>query len=173
MDQASFSLDSLPDNTCPHCEKSGQLVSHGYVYKQVANGQQEIVGKRILCSPHHDKSGCGRTHQWYLADVVPGRQYRLSVFIAFISALLDGDTVDQAYLAARAYPAQESRHAWRWLQSFLKQLSRWRSHLSSITETLKVTQRSCALKVVLPTLQALQKLGNLNSFQSRFQHSFC
>ena len=173
MDQASFSLDSLSDNTCPHCGKSGQLVSHGYAYKRVSNGQREIAGKRILCSPHHGKRGCGRTHQWYLADVVPGQQYRLTVFIGFINALLGGNTVDQAYLAARAYPAQESRHAWRWLQRFLKQLSRWRARLSLITETLNFTQRSSTLSLVLPTLQALKKQGDLNHFQVRFQHRFC
>ena len=38
MDQASFSLDSLPptDSACPHCGKSKHSASHGYLYEQVS-----------------------------------------------------------------------------------------------------------------------------------------
>ena len=100
MDQASFSLDSLSpsDNTCPHCGKSEHSVSHGYVYKQTASNHREVVGKRILCSRHDDRNGCGRTRQWCLVDVVPRRHYQLFVFILFIRNLLSGDAVGSAGL---------------------------------------------------------------------------
>ena len=106
--------------------------------------------------------------------VVPGCQYRLQVFIAFIHALLGGDTVEQAYLKAIGFPPKDPRHAWRWLQRFLKQLSRWRTGLFLKTETIKVTQRSSTLQIVLPTLQALiDRLGDLNRFQTQYQQALC
>ena len=175
MDQASFSLDSLPpsDSACPHCGKSGQSISHGYLYQQVSMDHREVVGKRILCSRRDGRKGCGRTRQWYLADVVPRRQHRLSVFIAFIHALLGGDAVESAYLKATGSSAQP-RHAWRWLQRFLQQLPRWRIGLSPTAETLTTTLRSSRLKILLPTLQSLSmSLGCLSRFQSHFQFAFC
>lgn len=175
MDQASFSLNSLPpsDSACPHCGKSEHSVSHGYLYKQVSIDRREVVGKRILCSRRDGRSGCGRTRQWYLADVVPGRQYRLSVFIAFIRALLDGNAVEPAYLKAIGSSAQP-RHAWRWLQSFLKQLPRWRTGLSLAAETLTIQSRSSILNILLPTLKALSdKLWPLSHVQTQSQQRFC
>ena len=60
MDQASFSLDSLPpsDSACPHCGKSEHSVSHGYLYKHISIDRREIVGKRILCSQRNGRQGC-------------------------------------------------------------------------------------------------------------------
>ena len=175
MDQASFSLDFLPpaESTCPHCGKSEHSVSHGYLYKQVSIEHRKVVGKRILCSRRNGKGGCGRTRQWYLADIVPRRRYPLSTFVAFIYSLLGGDTVEQAYLKAIG-SIVEPRHAWRWLHSFLKQLPRWRIDLSPIAETFKAKQRSPLLKILLPTLKALSTgLGHLNQFQMQFQRTFC
>lgn len=175
MDQASFSLDSLPtsDSACPHCGKSEHSVSHGYLYKQVSIDRREVVGKRILCSRRDGRHGCGRTRQWYLADVVPGRQYRLSVFIAFVSALLGGDAVESAYLKATRSSAQP-RHAWRWLQSFIRRLPHWRTGLSLATETLAARSRSSTVHILLPTLHSLSRgLGGLRRFQSHFQCAFC
>lgn len=175
MDQASFSLDSLPpsDSACPHCGQSEHSVSHGYLYKHVSINRREVVGKRILCSRRDGRNGCGRTRQWYLADVVPGRQYRLSVFIAFVHALLSGDAVEPAYLKAIGSNAQP-RHAWRWLQCFLKQLPWWRTHLSPANEAVAVTQRSSTLRILLPTLKALSdKLWPLSHVQTQCQQRFC
>ena len=175
MDQASFSLDSLPptDSACPHCGKSEHSVSHGYFYKQVSIEHREVAGKRILCSRRHGRGGCGRTHQWYLADIVPGRRYRLSAFVAFVYALLGGNTVEQAYLQA-IDSIVEPRHAWRWLRSFLKQLPQWRSDLSPMTEAFKAKQRSSLLNILLPTLKVLSVgLGHLDRFQMQCQRAFC
>ena len=175
MDHASFSLDSLPpsDSVCPHCGKTGHSVSHGYLYKHVSIERREVVGKRILCSQRDGRNGCGRTRQWYLADIVPRRQYRLSVFIAFIHALLGGDAIEPAYLKATSSSAQP-RHAWRWLQAFLKHVPRWRIGLSLAKETLTITTDSSMLKILLPTLHTLSmSLGGLSRFQSHFQCAFC
>ena len=175
MDHASFSLDSLPpaDSACPHCGKSEHSVSHGYLYKQVSSDRREVVGKRILCSQHNGRKGCGRTRQWYLADVVPGRQYRLPVFTAFVYALLAGETVEIAYLNAIGANVQP-RHAWRWLLCFLKQLPEWRTRLSPATEVMKATQRSATLRMILPTLKALSdKLRSLSHIQTQYQQRFC
>ena len=175
MDQASFSLDSLPhsDSACPYCGKIHQSVSHGYVYKQIAINQREVVGKRILCSRRHGRNGCGRTRQWYLANIVPGRHYRLSAFIAFVYALLGGDAVESAYIKATGSSAQP-RHAWRWLKSFFKQLPSWRAYLSPTHEVVEAIQQVSTLRILLPTLKALSnKLGQLSHLQTKLQQPFC
>jgi hypothetical protein len=35
---------------CKHCHQSGQMVSHGYIYKQHSYFEKELVGKRVFCS---------------------------------------------------------------------------------------------------------------------------
>ena len=176
MDQASFSLDAHASKHryCPYCHQSGTLVSHGYFYKRSSDQPSKPVGKRILCSSRCSRSGCGRTHSWYLADIVPKKRYPLSVFIAFIQALRQGKPVENAYLIAMNNAAKEPRQAWRWLQSLHSCLARWRSILSFNNEQMNVTQRSKTLKILLPTLDALaNKIRGLPCVQVLFRCSFC
>lgn len=150
-------------------------MSHGYVYQPSSIDCREVVGKRILCSNRHGRTGCGRTRQLYLAEVIPRRQYRLSIVIAFIQALLAGTGVEKAYLNAINSPSGNPRHAWRWLKDFYQQLAQWRTLVSQVVETFIPTQRSKRLKVLLPTLERLFNgsiLSTIHSIQCHCQLAF-
>lgn len=142
------------------------------MYKDVCADGAQVAGKRIICSNRYGKRGCGRTRQLYLADVIPKRQYRLSVVIAFMKALLRGMLMEQAYLNAINACAKEARHAWRWIKDFLKQLSVWRTILSKPAEIFVPLGRSETLKRLLPTLERLLNLNDIATYQTHFQRAF-
>jgi hypothetical protein len=111
----------------------------------------------------------------YLADVIPRRQYRLSVVIAFIKALLGGALVEPAYLDAIGSAAKEARHSWRWIKAFFKALGAWRTLASKPVETFVASQRSHDLTVLLPTLERLFNgsiLSTIHSIQLQCQRAF-
>jgi hypothetical protein len=109
----------------------------------------------------------------YLADVIPRRQYRLSVVIAFIKALLDGVLVEPAYLDATGSTAKEARHGWRWIKDFFKPLAEWRTLISKPIETFVASQRSHDLSVLLPTLERLFNGPLLSTIDSIQLHRQC
>lgn len=134
-----------------------------------------MAGKRIICSKRYGKAGCGHTRQLYLADVIPRRQYRLPVVIAFTQRLIDGASLEQAYFDATGCTAKEARHAWRWLKELFKQLALWRTLITKPVETFEVSQRSRRLKVLLPTLERLfngVSGSSIALFQWQYQRSF-
>lgn len=156
LDTFTYSLPcSLSSkDACQHCKKNNQWVSHGYTYKKAPH-HQRISGKRIVCSNRYGKSGCGRTRQLYLADVIPRRRYTLSVIITFIRALLANNTVEGSYLLAIQATGIETRHAWRWLRDLFKQLPRWRSCLPLGHERFIPCRSSRTRQHLLPTLERL------------------
>lgn len=176
LEQFTFSLNSLSsDNACTHCGKNDQWVSHGYIFKASPGHHDPIAGKRILCSNRYGRSGCGRTRQLYLDDVIPHRQYRLSVVTAFIQALLGGIQVEQAYRDAIGSILKDARHAWRWINDFFKTLPTWRT-LDALSFRAEQAQRTIAKKrshrlaTLLPTLSLLS--GQLSQYQRQFQRAF-
>ncbi|MEW4368047.1 hypothetical protein, partial [Aliikangiella maris] len=64
---------------CHSCSVNPKI---GYVYKQRDYRQRDIVGKQMICSQRYGRSGCGRTRQLYLQQVVPGRHYLLTTLLA-------------------------------------------------------------------------------------------
>jgi hypothetical protein len=59
---------------CPHCNLSGSLILHGYLYGYSEHGhsQRIIRGRRIFCSNRNNKCGCGRTFSILAAGFLPG-----------------------------------------------------------------------------------------------------
>lgn len=166
-------------DACAHCGKSDQWVSHGYIYKALPHRKKEAVGKRLLCSSRHNKTGCGHTRQLYLANIIPHRRYTLAIVLTFIKALLNGDSIEHAYLQATG-SSKEPRHAWRWIKGFFKVLSKWRS-LCPLPDTAQLDtqrekpQRSHALNVLLPTLKQLfnsSRWHPIHTIQVQLQQPF-
>jgi hypothetical protein len=110
IEQHIASLNHHHTTVCPVCHQTQQWVSHGYLYK---TSTQQHVGKRILCSRRYGKSGCGHSQSLYLACVIPQRRYPLSVLLAFVWALINGQTVECAYFHAIRHTHSSSRQAWR------------------------------------------------------------
>lgn len=156
LDRFTLSLDCHPDTLqCPHCSSRAQLVSHGVVYKQRSIHQREAVGKRVLCSNRYQHAGCGRTIQFYVADVLPGLCYGTAHLWLFLSMLLRNRSVECAYQEATG--RQEARHAWRWLRRLDHKLGDFRCCLSVRTDkaSARFQARVRRLRLLLPTLTRL------------------
>lgn len=156
IDQFTQSLDSHSDSLhCDLCRASGQLVSHGFVFKQRSRLLSEPVGKRVLCSNRYGRTGCGRTFQLYLSSEVPFLHYGAAQLTVFIVALLANFSVAGAY--HRAVGRTESRHAWRWLDRLMVQLMDYRCTVNTrILPSLQSFRGRCRrLQLLLPTLATL------------------
>lgn len=139
---------------CTHCLKHDQFVSHGIIYKQRSIDVKEKVGKRIFCSNRYGRTGCGRTFQLYLAMVIPRFRYGAAQLFIFISSLLAGMMLTDAYCKATAQT--DSRNGWRWLNRLRLKLAEYRTFINVKPTTINsYTGKSHQLKLLLPTLNAL------------------
>lgn len=155
LDRFSLSLDSRPQRSeCKHCHQRCAWTSHGFVYKQRTIAEREPVGKRVLCSNRHGKKGCGRTVQLYLTTEIPGRHYGASALFLFLSALLAGSSVSDAY--HKVVGDRADRQGWRWLTQLMACLSDFRRRLSLTTDHVGAFAHRCRrLQILLPTVQAM------------------
>lgn len=119
---------ALGHERCNHCNRSHQLISHGFIYKKQALAEpKHAVGKRVFCSNRGPRTGCGRTMQLYLDSAVRYLHYWGRCVVSFVLALMTNVTIQQAYQHATG--TAEPRHAYRWLQKLASQLSAYRSLL--------------------------------------------
>lgn len=59
--------------SCPHCHRMGMVVGHGRLMGYAEHtSEQEIRGRRLLCSRRSRRSGCGRTFSVLMATMVAG-----------------------------------------------------------------------------------------------------
>ena len=172
IEQHIASLNHHHTTACPVCHQTQQWVSHGYLYK---TSTQQQVGKRILCSRRYGKSGCGHSQSLYLACVIPQRRYPLSVLLAFVRALITGQTVEHAYFHAIGHAHSSPRQAWRWLNRLWNNMGQWRCWLLTVESTERTVQhRSRRLTLLLSTLhQCLVQVSPALSIQHVMQCRFC
>src|SRR5438105_3362017 len=45
----------LENESCQHCHRERQLISHGFIYKKRVGAEPQAIGKRVFCSnrDHH------------------------------------------------------------------------------------------------------------------------
>jgi len=156
IDSFTHSLDYHQDSLeCEHCLKNGQLVSHGFIYKQRSWRVSEPIGKRLFCSNRYGRTGCGRTFQLYVASEFPSFQYGAAALLVFISSLLAHLSVSEAYQKATGQP--DSRNAWRWINKLMRSLGNYRSFLKTRAKRTSNPFGFCVrrLQILLPTLARL------------------
>lgn len=167
--------------TCPHCQRSGHFISHGFIYKKSHQSEPIIVGKRILCSNRYGHKGCGRTQQLYLKQRIPKLCYGAHDVWLFLLSLIAGMTIAQAY--TKATQAFDSRNAYRWLAACFQNLTTYRTHLlrrqgrdNSITLTASIDRprKTFRLSLVVTTLKALLTgpTAHCAQFQQATQQAF-
>ena len=138
---------------CDQCQASDQFVSHGFVYKYLHLGVKETVGKRILCSDRHGKSGCGKTFRLYLAKIIPAFTYTAAHLSIFLTYLIAGFTIQQSYQSATH--TEDSRNAYRWLNKLESNLVNYRGFLKTRSAGHAFTSRTRRLQLLLSTTQQL------------------
>ncbi len=174
IDAFTRSLDYHQDALeCTHCLKNGQLVSHGFVYKQRSATIREPVGKRLFCSNRYGRSGCGRTVQLYIASEFPSLHYGAAVIFVFITALLSQFTINEAYLKATGQ--LDARHAWRWMNKLMHRLGEYRCFLKTPAKSLIniFTSQVRRNQILLPSLtQLMNHTGHCIQYQLINQKPF-
>ena len=174
IEQRTMQLDTA---RCPHCGRSHQLVSHGFIRKKQARAEQQAVGKRVLCSNRYHRTGCGRTMQLYLDATVRYLHRAGSAVVAFVLSLMAGMSIQAAYRDATGTAAP--RHAYRWLHRLAAQSSAYRSvpHRPPLRESGAgaAANRPARLGALMSTFSALlQALGQrpCSAYQLRLQPTF-
>jgi hypothetical protein len=147
---------------CAHCERSRQLVSHGFIRKKRVGANPEAVGKRVFCSNRNQRTGCGRTMQLYLDATVRHLHHGGATVVAFVLALMAGMSIEAAYTGITG--AGTARNAYRWLARLCAQLPCYRSlsHRPPLRDagTGAAPGRSLRLPTLMETLGALlQRFG--------------
>jgi hypothetical protein len=98
LDAFTFSLESLGERIqCQHCHQSGQMISHGFIYKHHPSVGKEPVGKRLFCSNRYGRTGCGKTQQLYVAHRFPFLRYGAFHLLIFLTSLLMRRALEDAY----------------------------------------------------------------------------
>jgi hypothetical protein len=146
----------LEEEKCPHCQQTRQQVSHGFVYKKRNQGDPYPIGKRIFCSNRRQRTGCGRTTQLYVASVIRYLKYAGAVLIHFVLAMTKGYSIQAAYQQATG--TDNPRHAYRWINRIIHQLSFYRSlfHQPSLKDSASgVSQVNSRRSLISSTFKAL------------------
>lgn len=167
----------LENEHCIHCKQTRQLVSHGFIRKKRVGADPAAVGKRVFCSNRNLRTGCGRTVQLYLDSTVRYLQYAGQHVAAFVLALIQGVTIQRAYLEATG--AGCPRNAYRWLNKLEARLSVYRSRLHqpplSPPPQIATSRRGPRRSVLISTFDTLSRQQGQRlcaSFQLKWQQSF-
>lgn len=151
LQQFSLGLRGDQFTLCQHCHQSGNLISHGFIYKKQQQSEPQVIGKRIFCSNRTTHRGCGRTTPLYLSIKIPRKHYQSNHLFTFIKALLAYCSISEAY---RIATGSGPRHAYRWLNSLNDQLDRYRYVIKR--NAISFTQRTVRLQQLLPVMHQLQ-----------------
>ena len=129
----------------PPLPSARSMVSHEFIYKQLSFDKCEAVGKRIICSNRFGKHGRGLHSSLCIAltaHLICTTHYRC--VICFLSALV----LDRYHNVCSAYHhatrANDTRHAWRWLNKLGARLSSFRTFLLPLPARPPDTSATCA-----------------------------
>lgn len=154
LNQFTLSLElNQGQVVCANCNQSDQFVSHGFVYKNLNQGEIIVTGKRLFCTNRCQRSGCGSTLRLYLAEQIPTLVYSTKQMSIFLKALLACNTIKTAYKAATN--TDDPRHAYRWLNKLTGKLVNYRSFAQNpkTTPSPKVNFSTRRLQLLLPAIK--------------------
>lgn len=156
--------------TCPHCQKQGHLIRHGYLYGYAEHSPIERTqrAKRIFCSNRGRHTGCGRTFALYHPYIIPAMQITTLSLWLILWTFIRGLSLLKA-----AHKLQLQFHIstlFRYLKRFRLRQSFLRQKLFSLFPIPPNTQSTSAL---LQTLEHFQYLtSTLKSPFAAFQLQF-
>jgi hypothetical protein len=88
---ATAAMPSLKLRHCPHCKRSGNLNAHGYLRGYGEGNQGNAVrARRIYCSNRGRRLGCGKTHSYFHAQVIPRLSLTATTLWSFLFLVLSG-----------------------------------------------------------------------------------
>jgi hypothetical protein len=105
---------------CPHCQRCGALIGHGFLRGYAECGSERVVrGRRFFCSDRYLGEGCGRTFSVTLTTVLAGFVVRTFTLWCFAHVVLGGLTRRAAWLgvARGTFSLSSGYRLWQRLQA--------------------------------------------------------
>lgn len=163
------SIPSLKLRPCPHCRQTGNLNAHGYLrgYGEGNNGNA-VRARRIYCSNRGRRVGCGKTHSYFHAQVIPRLSLTATTLWSFLSFVLSGVSRNSAHQTSHA-PGTPQR---TWARCVKAQ--------GLLRRNLCLLAQPPPVPFVVPFLQAVRHLMDafpnslcpVSAYQSAFQTPF-
>lgn len=158
---------------CPHCQRTGFLIRHGFLFGYNENTVNSKVqrGSRFYCSNRNRRSGCGRTFSLLAAHIL--RKFTLSTngLWAVLRGFLNGLCKLEAFRRAKIAFATSS--AYRIFRRVFRAQHRIRTKLQDNFQASAYTDHHDPLVLTIRHLQtAFPSASNpLSAFQVYFQTS--
>ncbi len=157
---------------CPHCQRVGFLIGHGFLVGYEEKGDGFVIrGRRFFCSNRFRRQGCGRTFSVSIADVLLGFMVGASTLFAFLNGVALGESRRASWLkvCAGKFSIQTGYRLW----------SRLRGAQAHIRTTLNRERPPPDCMASEPLIKMLDHLRSifpssdcpLASFQAHFQVS--
>ena len=159
---------------CPHCQKVGSLIRHGFLrgYDQEHQLHKTIRAARIFCSNRNRSTGCGRTFSVWMADKIR----RLFLGADSLWAFLTQAAASNNKLAAfRKLESGLSDSApYRIWKPFCQAQSTIRTALTGLCPPPKTASNNPAQLTVAHLQKAFQEhwLSPIAAFQAKLQSFF-
>ena len=167
--QAAHPIPSMKSKPCPHCKKTGNLNGHGYL-RGYGDGvdNRAVRGRRIYCSNRGHRGGCGRTHSYFLASVIPKSSVSATAIWCFLSLILAGFSRRAAHRKSLA--ANTSRRIWA---RCVKAQGTLRHNLCTLAQPPPTVFVVPFLQVIRHLVDAFPLASNpIAAYQSAFQSAF-
>lgn len=157
---------------CPHCNLSGCLILHGYLYGYSDRGDARIRrGHRIYCSNRFKKGGCGKTFSVLTATVLPGFTIGAHGLWRFLENIKKGLNPARAFRMAGCSMAPSG--AYRLVKKFIAVQTRIRSFVSRIKDPPPAQVQSPAIQTILHLQSSFGDTAcPITDFQYHFQTKF-
>lgn len=162
-------IQSLKLKPCPFCGHIGTLNAHGYL-RGYGEGidKASVRGRRVFCSNRGRRGGCGRTHAYFLASVIPRASLAASTLWRFLYLILSGFSKRAAH--ARSNSLGTPQRIWA---RCINAQSPIRFNLCSLAQPPPMLVKVPFLQVVRHLMDAFpNSLCPVSAYQSAFQISF-
>lgn len=159
---------NLKNHACPHCNSSGYLILHGFLY---GYGDSELIrrGHRIFCSNRNLKSGCGRTFSMLKSKFIKNFMVSAVVLSRFLKNISDGLCPAKAFKTSGSLMHKTS--AYRLLNKFKYKQSQIRTLLTRINDPPDLMNEDPLIQTIIHLI-AVFKGCIVSQFQQYFQVSF-
>ncbi len=154
---------------CPHCQKRGYLILHGFLY---GYGDTDWVkrGRRIFCSNKNQRTGCGRTFSLLKTRFIKHFMVSARILSAFLDNLCQGLCPAKAGIIPD--PQMSKTSIYRIFHRFRHSQTRIRTLLKQVKDPPDLPGTKDPVVQTINHLKSIFKGCRVSKFQRFFQVSF-
>jgi hypothetical protein len=162
----------LKQTPCPHCNRRGQLIRHGFLtgYDIHSLNKTMIRGYRFYCSNRNRRAGCGRTFSLLLSRLIKQFTITTAMLWQICSFLLKDETVSgmNAKLPARLSVTS----VYRLIKTLSLSQSKIRTRLYRHGKTARQQEQSPLHQTLNHLKQNFGRVNPIRKYQEAFQTPF-